>query len=83
MIDSTVVPPLMFADLALSPEVQKVISSIGYEKPTPIQAQAIPHLLEGRDILGVAQTGTGKQLLLLCLYFHRSILEKRSRRYWC
>ena len=60
MIDSTVVPPLMFADLALSREVQKVIASIGYEKPTPIQAQAIPHLLDGRDILGVAQTGTGK-----------------------
>lgn len=49
-----------FSDLALSSEVQKAVDSVGYETPSPIQAQAIPHLLEGRDILGVAQTGTGK-----------------------
>ena len=51
---------LKFSELALSKEVAKAISAIGYETPSPIQAQAIPHLLEGRDILGVAQTGTGK-----------------------
>ena len=51
---------LKFSDLALSPEVSKAIKSIGYETPSPIQAEAIPHFLEGRDILGVAQTGTGK-----------------------
>lgn len=49
-----------FSDLALLPELQKTIIEIGYETPSPIQAQAIPLLLEGRDILGVAQTGTGK-----------------------
>ena len=38
----------------------KSISTFGYESPSPIQAEAIPHLLEGRDIIGQAQTGTGK-----------------------
>lgn len=49
-----------FPDLPLRSELQKTIAEIGYETPSPIQAQAIPHLLSGRDILGVAQTGTGK-----------------------
>lgn len=49
-----------FKDLNLSPEVLKAITEVGYEKPSPIQAQAIPALLTGNDILGMAQTGTGK-----------------------
>lgn len=49
-----------FADLELDPRVLKAISEAGYETPTPIQAQAIPHALNGRDVLGIAQTGTGK-----------------------
>ncbi len=49
-----------FKELSLSPEVFKVINEIGYETPTPIQSQSIPPLLEGRDLLGQAQTGTGK-----------------------
>ncbi|MCO4837228.1 MAG: DEAD/DEAH box helicase [Oceanospirillaceae bacterium] len=49
-----------FADLALSAPVLNAITRIGYEQPSPIQAAAIPHILEGRDILGTAQTGTGK-----------------------
>ncbi len=49
-----------FKDLNLTPEVIKAISEIGYETPSPIQAQAIPALLTGNDILGMAQTGTGK-----------------------
>jgi len=49
-----------FADLKLDPKVLKAIVEAGYETPTPIQAQAIPHALEGRDVLGIAQTGTGK-----------------------
>ncbi len=51
---------LTFKDLALAPDVFKVIKEVGYETPTPIQAQSIPPLLEGRDLLGQAQTGTGK-----------------------
>lgn len=49
-----------FKDLKLSDDVLKAITDIGYETPSPIQAQAIPALLEGKDILGMAQTGTGK-----------------------
>ena len=49
-----------FSDLNLDPKVLKAIVDTGYESPTPIQAGAIPPALEGRDILGIAQTGTGK-----------------------
>lgn len=49
-----------FTDLKLDPKVLKAIAEAGYETPTPIQAGAIPPALEGRDVLGIAQTGTGK-----------------------
>ncbi|QIZ82338.1 ATP-dependent RNA helicase RhlE [Thalassovita gelatinovora] len=49
-----------FADLKLDPKVLKAIEEAGYETPTPNQAGAIPPALEGRDVLGIAQTGTGK-----------------------
>ena len=49
-----------FSDLNLNPKVLKAVEEAGYETPTPIQAGAIPPALEGRDVLGIAQTGTGK-----------------------
>jgi ATP-dependent RNA helicase DeaD len=49
-----------FSALALKPEVLKALADVGYEAPSPIQAATIPPLLEGRDVLGQAQTGTGK-----------------------
>ena len=49
-----------FSELTLRPELQQALADQGYTTPTPIQAQAIPYLLEGRDLLGIAQTGTGK-----------------------
>ena len=49
-----------FAALGLGPELVSTLDSLGYEEPTPIQAQAIPHLLTGVDLLGQAATGTGK-----------------------
>ena len=49
-----------FSDLKLDPKVLKAVEDAGYETPTPIQAGAIPPALEGRDVLGIAQTGTGK-----------------------
>ncbi|MCL4126634.1 UNVERIFIED_CONTAM: hypothetical protein GTU68_030297 [Idotea baltica] len=49
-----------FTDLGLSPKVLKAIADVGYDTPTPIQSEAIPPALEGRDVLGIAQTGTGK-----------------------
>ncbi len=51
---------MTFEDLGLSPDLLSAINDAGYTEPTPIQAQAIPHLLAGRDVLGIAQTGTGK-----------------------
>ncbi|HKG36452.1 MAG TPA: DEAD/DEAH box helicase [Solirubrobacterales bacterium] len=49
-----------FRDLGLKPEIQLALDELGYEEPTPIQAQAIPELLAGQDVIGQAQTGTGK-----------------------
>jgi len=49
-----------FSELGLSPEVLRAVSDAGYTIPTPIQEQAIPHVQRGRDVLGCAQTGTGK-----------------------
>jgi superfamily II DNA/RNA helicase len=49
-----------FSDLALDPRVLTAVTEAGYTIPTPIQAQAIPEALKGRDVLGIAQTGTGK-----------------------
>ncbi len=53
-------PDLTFADLGLGDAVLKSIAEVGYEQPSPIQAQTIPPLLAGRDLMGLAQTGTGK-----------------------
>ena len=50
----------IFSDLKLNPKILNAIQDVGYKEPTPIQLQAIPAALEGRDVLGIAQTGTGK-----------------------
>ena len=51
---------VLFTDLGLDPRVLQALVDVGYEKPSPIQAATIPLLLEGRDVVGLAQTGTGK-----------------------
>ena len=51
---------LRFAQLGLSAPVLQAVDEIGYETPSPIQAEGIPPMIEGRDLLGQAQTGTGK-----------------------
>jgi len=53
-------PMLKFNDLKLIEQIQKNLIKAGYETPTPIQGESIPYLLEGSDLLGIAQTGTGK-----------------------
>ena len=60
--DTTVTtePSITFSDLALAPAVLKAVQDVGYETPSPIQAQSIPQILDGKDLLGLAQTGTGK-----------------------
>jgi ATP-dependent RNA helicase RhlE len=49
-----------FTELGLAEPILRALTAKGYDDPTPIQRQAIPALLEGRDLLGIAQTGTGK-----------------------
>ncbi|MEL0083613.1 MAG: DEAD/DEAH box helicase, partial [Gammaproteobacteria bacterium] len=49
-----------FSSLGLATPILKAINDLGYEQPSPIQQQAIPYLLDGENLLGVAQTGTGK-----------------------
>ncbi len=49
-----------FADLGLRPELLSTLIELGYEEPTPVQRETIPHLIEGRDLVGQAATGTGK-----------------------
>jgi ATP-dependent RNA helicase RhlE len=63
-----------FTDLGLGAPLCAAVAAEGYQKPTPIQAGAIPHLLAGRDLLGIAQTGTGKTAA-----FALPILERLSR----
>jgi ATP-dependent RNA helicase DeaD len=59
MSQDTPVPP-RFADLGLAEPVMRAVADVGYETPSPIQAATIPALMQGRDVLGTAQTGTGK-----------------------
>jgi ATP-dependent RNA helicase RhlE len=67
-----------FSDLKLIEPLQKSIAESGYTVPTPIQAAAIPHLLEGKDLLGCAQTGTGKTAAFALPILQRLYLSKKS-----
>jgi ATP-dependent RNA helicase RhlE len=62
---------MTFSDLRLSEPILKALGNEGYSIPTPIQEQAIPHVLAGRDVLGSAQTGTGKTAAFACPILHR------------
>jgi len=70
---------IRFQDLALSEPLLKALAEEGYETPTPIQREAIPHLLEGRDLLGIAQTGTGKTAAFALPILQRLSESGRSR----
>ena len=52
--------PSDFESLGLGEKLRRALRDVGYTEPTPIQSKAIPQLLQGRDLLGIAQTGTGK-----------------------
>ncbi len=67
-----------FSDLNLSEPLQKALDETGYTIPTPIQVAAIPHLLDGKDILGCAQTGTGKTAAFALPILHNLILNQRK-----
>ena len=67
---------MRFADLHLDPALLQAVSEEGYERPTPIQARAIPPVAEGRDVLGIAQTGTGKTAAFALPILHRLSLRE-------
>ena len=78
---STVAAPAAvstFAELNLSAPLLQVLSEVGYESPSPIQAATIPHLLAGRDVLGQAQTGTGKTAAFALPILHRLDLKQKA-----
>ena len=76
---STEIPELpTFESLGLHKPMLQTISALGYESPSPIQLEAIPPLLEGRDILGQAQTGSGKTAAFALPLLARLNLKKRS-----
>ena len=68
-----------FSDLGLAAPLQQALAAKGYDKPTPIQAQAIPAVLEGRDLCGIAQTGTGKTAAFALPSLHRLAAEFKPR----
>jgi ATP-dependent RNA helicase DeaD len=76
--------PSAFAGLGLSDALLETLTSLGYEEPTPIQREAIPPLLEGRDLLGQAATGTGKTaafaLPLLQRIYDKDLVDDETRR---
>jgi ATP-dependent RNA helicase RhlE len=67
-----------FEDLQLAKPILRALGEEGYQRPTPIQAQAIPIVLSGTDLLGVAQTGTGKTAAFALPILHRLAAERRS-----
>jgi ATP-dependent RNA helicase RhlE len=62
---------MQFSDLRLAEPILRALTAEGYSVPTPIQAQAIPHVLAGKDLLGVAQTGTGKTAAFALPIIHK------------
>ncbi|TAL01082.1 MAG: DEAD/DEAH box helicase [Rhodospirillaceae bacterium] len=67
----------LFSDLGLIEPLFKAVAAQGYTSPTPIQAQAIPALLQGRDVLGIAQTGTGKTAAFALPILQKLATDKR------
>lgn len=83
--NTTATAPSLFSNLNLVAPIQQALKETGYESPTPIQSQAIPLLLQGHDLLGIAQTGTGKTAafslpIINQLYLNRIKREPKSPR---
>ncbi len=71
---------MTFEELKLSEPLLRAVKEEGYTTPTPIQSQAIPPALEGRDVLGCAQTGTGKTAAFALPILHRLSMRPVSPR---
>ncbi|MCA8989386.1 MAG: DEAD/DEAH box helicase, partial [Planctomycetaceae bacterium] len=67
-----------FTDLGLSSPIQRALKSQNYSTPTPIQAQTLPHAMQGRDVLGCAQTGTGKTAAFALPILHQLGQQNRK-----
>src|SRR5690554_7062944 len=70
--------PADFKSLGLPAPLLRIVEELGYEVPSPIQAQSIPSLLEGRDVLGTAQTGTGKTAAFALPILARTQVDSRN-----
>ncbi len=77
-VNSTVITH-RFEDLAIDPRLKQNISLHGYNTPTPIQDQVIPYILQGRDVIGIANTGTGKTAAFLIPLLHKIILNRNEK----
>src|ERR1041385_4867624 len=64
---------MSFANFALRPELMKAIAALNFHEPTPVQSEAIPLVLSGKDVLVAAQTGTGKTLAFVLPTLHRML----------
>lgn len=73
------VPEHSFQDFKIESRLKHAIAGKGYPSPTPIQDRAIPHVLEGRDVVGIANTGTGKTAAFLIPLINKVILNPRER----
>jgi ATP-dependent RNA helicase RhlE len=70
---------MSFSTLGLAPGIQQAVRETGYTDPTPIQASAIPPILAGRDLTGIAQTGTGKTAAFTLPILTRMVSEPAAR----
>lgn len=72
-------PEHLFADFAIDPRLKAAIAAKGYKEPTPIQDKSIPHILRGTDIVGVANTGTGKTAAFLIPLIHKALVSHSEK----
>ncbi len=74
----TFIPDHLFKDFAIDEHIKKNISAKGYEAPTPIQDKSIPHILRGEDLVGIANTGTGKTAAFLIPLIDKILQDKKG-----
>jgi ATP-dependent RNA helicase RhlE len=74
-----VVSTVTFADFALDEKIKRNIAEHGYTTPTQIQEKTIPHIIEGRDVIGIANTGTGKTAAFLIPLINKALLDRNER----
>src|SRR3990167_646806 len=71
---------MTFAEFNLNPHIFKAIDACGYKNPTPVQAKSIPEILQGKDVVASAQTGTGKTASFVLPALHRLSTSKASHK---